>query len=574
MNQPSNAVPTNVVYTDAEVLVSSRETAEAIFIEDGRVAAVGSNEELLAAADASVEHKSLDGATVIPGLVDTHPHLMHFTAFRASSLDITDAKSHDDIVAAIRECAAQTPKGEWIQTTPVGEPHYFLRRSSQDLAEGELPDRHVLDRATSEHPVLIRAWAPRVPNVVALNSLALRILGIDALTPDRVSDVWIEKDAAGNPTGILRGSVTAYYNMDPFFNDLQTKMPPVILPERVLPAMIESMAGYNAMGITSIYEGHAMDFPLIDAYRALHAQGLLTLRVQTAPELEANAFPGDPLLSIEQVRENLEQALAIRTLDDDWLRIDGITATITGPCSVGLARWDSGYLDPFGRRTTGKRQVDPEKTRLFYEFCAEHGLRLNVLSLTPDEHDENLALAKEMMAKYNLDRVPWVVQHGIFMREEQAKQFAELGFSMTASMSFTFGKGDMIAERLGAKALELLNPLRHVVDSGIPVAASMDWGPTNPFEQMQLAVTHRISPSGRSNAGPGQVITRAEAFDMWTSGGSAVLGWDGIGRLTPGSYADLAIVDRNPITCDLDALPSTQVLRTTVGGRIVHDILH
>ncbi|MGQ4601167.1 amidohydrolase family protein [Nocardia sp. R6R-6] len=572
MNQSHNAVPANVVYTDAEVLVSSQQTGEAIFINDGRVAAVGSNDEVLAAAGTGVERKSLDGAIVIPGLVDTHPHLMHFTAFRASSLDITDAKSHHDIVEAVRAAAAQTPKGEWIQTSPVGEPHYFLRRSAQDLIEGGLPDRNVLDRATSDHPVLIRAWAPRLPNVIALNSLALQVLGIDASTPDRVSDVWIEKDSDGNPTGIVHGSVTSYYNQDAFFNDLQTKMPPVILPERVFPAMIGAMAEYNAMGITTIYEGHAMDFPLIDAYRGLHAQGLLTLRVQTAPELEENAFPGSPL-SIQAVRENLERALAIRTLEDDWLRIDGITATITGPCSAGFARWDSGYQDPFGRITKGQRKVDVEKTRLFYEFCAEHGLRLNVLSLTPDEHDENIELTKEMMAKYNLDRVPWVVQHGIFMREEQAKQFAELGFSMTASMSFTFGKGDMIAERMGEEALKLLNPLRHMLDSGAPLAGSMDWGPANPFEQMQLAVTHRISPSGRSNAGPGQVITRAEAFDMWTSGGSSVLGWEGIGRLTPGSHADLAIIDRNPITCSIDALPSTQVLRTIVGGRVVHDTL-
>lgn len=572
MTPASNAVPVNVVYTDAEVLVSSGETHEAIFINDGRVAAVGSNEEVLAAADVGVERQSLNGAVVIPGLVDTHPHLMHFTAFRASSLDITDAKSHADIVAAIQADAAKTPKGEWIQTSPVGEPHYFLRCSSKDLAEGELPDRQVLDGATSDHPIVIRAWAPRLPNVLALNSLALEILGIDASTPDRVGDVWIDKDADGNPTGILRGSVTSYYNVDTFFNELQMKLPPIIRPERVLPAMVGAMSEYNAMGITTIYEGHAMDFPLIDAYRALRAQGLLTLRVQTSPELEENAFPGAGL-SIEEVRANLEQALAIRTLDDDWLRIDGITATITGPCSAGMARWDSGYQDPFGRITKGQRKVDMDKTRLFYDFCAEHGLRLNVLSLTPDEHDENIELTKEMMAKYNLDHVPWVVQHGIFMREEQAKQFAELGFNLTASMSFTFGKGDMIAERMGADALKLLNPLRHILDSGAPLAGSMDWGPTNPFEQMQLAVTHRISPSGRSNAGPGQVITRAEAFDMWTSGGATVLGWEGIGRLTPGSHADLAIVDRNPITCDIDALPSTRVLRTIVGGRITHDVL-
>ncbi|WP_433710209.1 amidohydrolase [Nocardia sp. CA-084685] len=573
MSQPSTAVPVNAVYTDAEVLVSSGQTAEAIFIKDGRVAAIGSNDEVLAAAGPDVERKSLDGRTVIPGLVDAHPHLMHFTAFKASSLDLTDAKSHDDIVGSIQELAAQTPAGEWIQTSPVGEPHYFARRSERDLAEGELPDRHVLDHATSTHPILIRSWAPRMPNVIALNTLGLEQLGIDASTPDRVSDVFIEKDSDGNPTGILRGTVIGYYNRDSFFLELEKKMPPIIYPERVLPAMIGSMAEYNAMGITTIYEGHSMQFELIEAYGALRAQGLLTLRVQAAPELEEIAFAADSL-TLEEIRANLERALAMRSREDDWFRVDGITATISGPFGPGFGLVDAGYLDAYGRTTTGRRMVSVEKTRLFYEFCAEHGLRLNVLSLTPDEHEENLALTRQMMAKYNLDSVPWVVQHGILISPEHIRQFAELGFSMTASLSFTFGKGDMIADRMGEDKLELLNPLRHLIDSGMPLAASMDWGPTNPFEQMQLAVTHRLTPSGRSNAGPAQVITRAEAFDMWTSGGSDVLGWNGIGRLTPGSYADLAILDRNPITCDIDALPATRVLRTIVGGRIVHDILH
>ena len=90
-------------------------------------------------------------------------------------------------------------------TTPVGEPHYFIRRSYRDLAEGALPDRHVLDRATRDHPVMIQAWAPVIPNVCAFNSTGLARLGLGPETPDRVQNVWIEKDSGGEPTGILRG---------------------------------------------------------------------------------------------------------------------------------------------------------------------------------------------------------------------------------------------------------------------------------------------------------------------------------------------------------------------------------
>ena len=88
--------------------------------------------------------------------------------------------------------------------SPVGEPHYFLRRSWRDLAEGVLPDRHVLDRAAPDRPVLIQAWAPVTPNIAVLNSAALREAGITSETPDKVAGVTIVKDAAGEPTGPSR----------------------------------------------------------------------------------------------------------------------------------------------------------------------------------------------------------------------------------------------------------------------------------------------------------------------------------------------------------------------------------
>jgi predicted amidohydrolase YtcJ len=148
----------------------------------------------------------VEGATVMPGLVDTHPHVLHFSARLRAAVDLGDARDHDDIVARISARADRTPPGEWIITTPVGEPHFFIRRSYRDLAEGRLPDRRVLDRAARGHPVHIAAWGPTTPNVCAFNTLGLRMLGLNDLVPDRMADVWIEKDEAGSLTGRLHGA--------------------------------------------------------------------------------------------------------------------------------------------------------------------------------------------------------------------------------------------------------------------------------------------------------------------------------------------------------------------------------
>jgi len=153
-------------------------TADSVLIQAGRVVAVGRRGEPASVKDAATRTMDLRGATVLPGLIDTHPHLLHFAARQAPLVDISDATSHDEIVERIAARAQMTAVGEWIMTTPVGEAWYFIRRSYKDLSEGELPTRQTLDRATSRHPVVIMAWEPNIPNTVAFNSIALTKLGV------------------------------------------------------------------------------------------------------------------------------------------------------------------------------------------------------------------------------------------------------------------------------------------------------------------------------------------------------------------------------------------------------------
>ena len=126
--------------------------AEALAIRDGRVAALGGLDEARAAAGPEARLIDIEGATVLPGLVDTHPHLMHFGVLAQPLVDLSDAADHEDIVGADRGARRRDAGGEWIMTTPVGEPHYFLRRSWRDLAEGGSRTERARPRRP-EHPV-------------------------------------------------------------------------------------------------------------------------------------------------------------------------------------------------------------------------------------------------------------------------------------------------------------------------------------------------------------------------------------------------------------------------------------
>jgi predicted amidohydrolase YtcJ len=229
------------------------------------------------------------------------------------------------------------------------------------------------------------------------------------------------------------------------------------------------------------------------------------------------------------------------------------------------------YLGPYGERTTGRSFVSRAKARRAMGYCAARGLRLNVIVAGTGEHDEYLADLEAVAASGGVRGRHWILQHAFFVEPEQARRYGVLGFDVTTSMSFSWGKGDMFIERLGEAVLPHLIPLRRLLDAGMTVACGSDWGPKNVFEHVALASTHRFCGSGRANRGPAQTVTRFEALAMWTRDAGRVLRWDGVGTLVPGGHADLVVVDRDPMACAVDALAGTHVLRTMVAGSVVHD---
>ncbi len=570
--EAESGTPQTLLLKGGRVLVLDGKTppAEAIVLKGGRVAGVGTLAAMKILAGTGAEQMDVRGCTILPGLVDTHPHLLHFGVISYPLADLSDAENHVDIVQRIRKRAAEKAAGKWVMATPVGEPHYFLRRSYRDLEEGELPDRHILDQATSDHPVMIQAWAPVIPNVCALNTAGLSALGITRDTPDRVENVWIEKDRQGQPTGILRGSVNLYYTNDSFMNSL-LKDVPLLDPDAAFPGTRKAMSEYNQMGVTTVYEGHAMSPLEMEVYRVLRAEGALTVRVLMALEAEIYGVPWAEPLTDEEFDNNLELALSMTDVCDDLCRTNGVTVSRGGPCWPGFMRMHETYRGPYGEPTRGFTFVSGDKEARAIEYCASHGLRLNYIGAGDRDHDEFLDRAEAILERHPQAGRDWLLQHVFLLKAEQARRYAGLGFQVTTSMSFSWAKGDLFSERMGEHVLKDLIPLRRMLDAGLVVGCGTDWGPKNIFEHIQLAETHQFCVSGRRNLGPGQPVTRREALLMWTRDAARVLGWEWVGTLRPGSHADLIVVDRNPLTCDVDALPKTQVLHTVFGGRTVYD---
>lgn len=542
---------------------------EAILIKNGQVEALGTFDDMSSKTGTKVKKIDLEGRTVMPGLVDSHPHLIHWAGFSHAVVPLFDARNFDDIVNRIREAAEQTPEGEWIQCSPIGEPHYFMRRSYQDMEEGELPNRHVLDLAAPKHPVWIQAWAPVNPNITVFNSRGLSRIQVSRNTPDLIGRVSIEKDYNGEPTGRMMGPVNNYYNNEPWWDQVLESIYKITADDWV-DGTREAMREANTRGITSIFEGHIMDWPLIDVYRYLQQEDELRLRVLCTPDGEPHGVSGTRALDMQQLQGRLEHAITQQELTNDFLRIESFLCTRGGPINPGMLIMHRHYRDAYGRWTNGLEFLPPEKGELMINFAAERGIRLNIISCGDREHDVTLSQLDAANKRWNISDKHWLLVHAYMMSDEHTQRYRDLGFGVTTSMGFSHFKMHTVRERMGSDLLKDFIPLNRLCKSGMPVACGTDWGPKNAFEHMMFA-QNNIGVFGDCNNTPAHPVDRLTALRHWTTGGAEVMRWPGIGILSPGTYADLVVLDQDPLACELEQLPGTHVAGTMVDGYWVYN---
>ncbi|MCE7982650.1 MAG: hypothetical protein DYG89_15810 [Caldilinea sp. CFX5] len=172
-------------------LANEPRVVEAVAIKAGRILALGGNAPLLALADAQTRLVDLQGRTAIPGIFDSHNHLLQ-VGIKLTRIRLDECRSPAEMMELVCARAQVTPPGQWI----IGEGW-----SEHNFADNRLPTRFDLDPATDQHPVILM----RFFNMDVVNRVALRLAGVHKQTPDPEGG-RIERDASGEPTGILRAS--------------------------------------------------------------------------------------------------------------------------------------------------------------------------------------------------------------------------------------------------------------------------------------------------------------------------------------------------------------------------------
>jgi predicted amidohydrolase YtcJ len=513
---------------------------EALAVQNGRIAALGQEEEVLLLAGPSTRMLDLAGRTAIPGLIDSHIHLMD-VGTKLSHLRLDECRTPRDMMLLIRERARETPPGAWIIGEGWNEGNFPGRK---------LPTRHDIDSATDQHPVVLL----RFYHMDLVNTVALRLAGIDRHTPDPVSGV-IVRDGAGEPTGLLIAKARSA---------IQTRLPKLTQTEmcRNLELACEEM---HRFGITSIIDPGLWPAQ-IAAYQAARDSGMLTVRAALMPSWHG-FWDDEPRSDLERKA----RALGVRSgLGDEWLRLAGLKMGIDGGTTAHTAL----MYEPFLGESDPPSYTRLDLAELEAFFSEANALGWDIGIHCCGDRAQDLALRAMGAASSRQPSLPSArhsIIHGYFPTQEAMAEMKRLNVAVTLQPTFIYYEGDLLLRDVGPGRAARYKPARTYLDQGIRITSSSDVTSTvssNPFPALYALVT-RLDRTG-SPVAPTEAISREEALQSYTVSGAwltreeAVKGWLGLGAL-----ADVAVLDRDYFSVPESQIREIQVDLTIQGGKIV-----
>lgn len=533
-------MPDLIVYNARiTTLDPARPAATALAVAGGGIRAIGTDAEILALAGDATRIVDAGGRRMIPGLNDSHTHLIRGGLNYNLELRWDGVRSLADAMAMLKAQVARTPAPQWVRVVGGFSEHQFV--------EKRLPTLDEINLAAPDTPVFILHLYDRA----LLNRAALRAVGYTRDSQDPPGG-RIERDKAGNPTGLLLAKPNALI----LYATLAAgpKLPEAYQRNSTRHFMRE----LNRLGVTSVIDagGGFQNFP--DDYaivRALHADDQLTVRI--AYNLFTQNRGGE--------REDFERwsrMLSPRE-GDAMLRHNG-----AGEMLVFSAADFEDFREP--------RPELPESL----ESQLEDVVHLLATRRWPFRihatYDESIGRILDVYERVNrdvpFDGLHWIVDHAETISERNIERVRALGGGIAIQHRMAY-QGEYFVERYGRAALARTPPVRRMLDAGVPVGAGTDAtrvASYNPWVALYWLVTGR-TVGGMAMYADDNILEREEALRLWTRGSAWFSDEEARkGMLAPGQYADFALLSADFFRVpDIEIQNITSVL-TVVGGRIVH----
>ena len=509
--------------------------AQAVAIRGDRIVAVGTNPEIARLAGPNTRRIDLRGRAAVPGLIDNHMHLLRAALTWQRELRFDGVGSRKQAVEMLRARVKSAGPGEWVYNIG-GWTH-------QQFADDPKPfTREELDQVAPDNPVALQESYYQV----FLNSQALHALGIEANKPDPPEFVkgTVQRDASGNPTGIIKGDIPA---TRPVAAKLP-KVPPDQL-ETATAAMIQDM---NRAGLTSVgVPGCPAD--VLDIFQKWKREEKVSARIFC---IEGNA-PGSP----EQVDRVLPQIAKMKLFQGDSA-IDTIYfgESVYGPLHDPMFALESNY-----------RPDQLEIWRRIATEVAKAGMPLHVHAELHTTIEAFLDQIEAINKEHPIKGLRWTLAHVNQINAADLDRMKRLGM-YAAVHPWAVINGAIMHEGFGDGADDM-PPLRTIQDSGIMWGLGSDGtaaNQTRPFTTLYFAVTGKMA-GGRKVIR--QTISREDALIAATRHNAYFLFQeDNLGSIQPGKLADLVVLDRDYLTIPADQIKEIHPQMTIVGGRIVYEL--
>ena len=524
----SYAQTADIILKNGKIFTSdtARLYAEAIAIKGERIIRIGKGIDVEKYAGATTKVIDLKGATVIPGINDAHEHMGYgepFSRMIHFNEPMLAGPSLQQALDSLTVSVAQVPPGTLIQG------YIGLR-----LIEDPLARRAALDKVAPNHPVIFNVpWG----HGTILNSKAMQMLGIEETSPDPVGGRYERASGSDRLTGLF----IEYAEFD-----VKRKWHSVHPDEVLVEKFREYADNAMRMGITSV-QNMATSLEL-DKMVSVLQQSKLPIRIRVI------RFPGT---------SNKGRDLAAWTKkypSTALLQVSGMKWILDGTPLERGALMRTAYTDRPDWKGTLNFPLDTINNIIREGLTSKEQLLLHIVG----DHTPDLVLSSmEKMAKSDKWKPKRVrFEHADGLMQDQWTAAKRMGVVVVVNPSH-FMFAEVNHARVGEERAKTYQPLKSLIEAGIPVAIGSD-GPNNPFLNIMFAAIHPTNPA--------EAISREQGVIAYTRGSAfAEFREKEKGMLKEGMLADLAVLSRDVFTIPLQELPGITSVLTMVGGKVVYD---
>jgi predicted amidohydrolase YtcJ len=511
----------------------------AVAIKDGRFLAVGDDRAIHTHAGPATEKIDLKGRTVIPGLNDSHIHVIRGGLNYNMELRWDGVPSLAIALRMLKEQALRTPPPQWVRVVGGWSEFQFMERRMPTLDE--------INAASVDTPVFVLHLYDRA----LVNRAGLRAMGYTKDTPNPPG-AEIQRDRAGNPTGLLIARPNALL----LYASL-AKGPKLGFDDQVNSTR-HFMRELNRLGITSCidagggFQNYPEDYRVIDH---LVEQDQLTLRIAynlftQRPKAEYDDFAGwANIVSPGQ--------------GNDLYKCNG-----AGEMLVFSAADFEDFLEP----RPDLQPIMEAELRKVIALLVEKRWPFRLHATYDESIARFLTIFEEINREIPFNGLRWFFDHAETISERSMERVRSLGGGIAIQDRMAF-QGEYFVDRYGAEAAQMTPPISRMLNLGIPVGAGTDAtrvSSFNPWVSLYWLISGK-TVGGLSLYDVKNRLSRTTALRLYTEGSSWFSGDDGKkGRIAAGQLADLAVLSADYFTVSEEEIKGIEAVLTIMGGKVVH----